>query len=105
MAVSLGFHSHFNQVTTCSQSPKKLGNREHLPIGVQTLQGGVVVHDFSHLLIIALGQGAAAKRDDAPAIAARGRGVPKGTHSIAGKPQRVIWERFAMVSAERLWCW
>jgi hypothetical protein len=47
---------------------QKLGDREHLPIGFQTLQRAVVrVHDFIHLLIIALGQGAAAKRDDAPA--------------------------------------
>jgi hypothetical protein len=31
--------------------------------------------------------------------------TPKGTHAIPGKPQSVIWERFAMVSAERPWCW
>jgi hypothetical protein len=65
----------FNQVTTCSQS-QETWDHEHLPRGVQTLQRAVVrVHDFTHLVIIAVGQVAAAKRDDAPAIAALGHGV------------------------------
>ena len=66
----------FDQVTTCSQNPRKLRDGEHLPESVQALQRAVVrVHDFAHLLVIALRSRVAAKRDDAPAIAARGRGV------------------------------
>jgi len=106
MAVSLELHSDFNRVTTCSQ-PKKLGERKHLPIGVQTLQrAGAPMHGFTDLLTIPLGQGAAAKRDDAPPLRRPApRCNPKGSHSIPRKAQHVIWESFAMVSAERPWCW
>src|SRR3546814_9812286 len=56
------------------RSMKSIRPRNHLPVGVRPFEHAVVrEHDFAHLLIIALRQRIAAKRDDAPAAEARGR--------------------------------
>src|SRR5258708_8874518 len=52
------------------------GGGNHMPIDVWMLEGArVSVHDFAHLLVIALLQRVTAKRDNAPALQTLGQGL------------------------------